>query len=91
MEKVTVDLFPELFALCSDSVEAQTLLRQSLDDGGILAAFEIDRQATSATGHLVVYGEPSDRLRRVMAAMRAINGKRDSFGRSHCSSPEAKE
>ena len=77
-ETVEFDLLPELAALCRDSIEARALMSEALDDGGILASFEIDHAATSRAGHLVVHGEPSDRLRRVMSATRTVNGVSDA-------------
>ena len=52
--QVEIPLLPELIDLCSRSAKAHAKLREFLDNGGFVAAFEIDESATERADHIVL-------------------------------------
>jgi hypothetical protein len=80
-----VEVFGQLVALFKvnyQSVEFRRLINEFIDERPCLGRIEADDGPALGGGasHLAIGGEPSDRLLRCLAAARAIDQERHSFG-----------
>jgi hypothetical protein len=85
MEISAVDAFGELIALFKvnrESVDFRRLIHEFIDQRPCLGSVEIDDGTAFRGGasELVVGGKPSDQLLGALAAARAIDQERRSFG-----------